>query len=85
MTGNLDAVISEIKSGGDVNARNKNGTTCLMYAKTAAFGDGDLRIMEILVQQGAKINAIDNMEKNALDYAIENADKVIGFLKGNSK
>ncbi len=81
--GNLPIVISEIDSGADVNSCNKNGTTPLMYAKTAAFGNGDLQIMKILIQAGARVEIKDNNGKNALEYAIDNSTKIIDFLKEN--
>ncbi len=83
--GNLEEVLLEISRGADVNTCNKNGTTALMYAKTAAIGSADLRIIKALLQAGAQIDATDNKGRNALDYASENSAKIIEFLKENQK
>jgi len=78
--GDLEKAIRLIKSGADVNATNANGTTPLMFAKTAAFGSGDLRILNLLIASGADINAKDKHNKTALDYTVERSQLLIKFL-----
>jgi ankyrin repeat protein len=51
-----------LKAGADVNARDNEGKTPLMYAK-------DAEAVEILLQTGSEINAVDHAGKTALDYA----------------
>ena len=53
--------------GGDVNCRNADGTTPLMFACLR----GCLEVARTLVQNGAIVNAIDNSDKSALIYAAE--------------
>lgn len=83
-SGDLSAVTRLIAEGADVNAANRNGTTPLMYAKTAAFGSGDLRIMQALMAAGADVAARDHVGKTALDYTRERAALVTAFLETHS-
>jgi ankyrin repeat protein len=83
--GDLEAVRALIAEGADVNSANQNGTTPLMYAKTAAFGSGDLRIMEALIAAGADVAARDGFGKTAQDYTIERAALVTAFLKAHAQ
>ena len=79
--GNIEEVRRLLAEGADPNARNANGTTPFMYAKTAAFGSGDMTIMRMLVAAGADVGAKDRFGRTALDYAKANAARVIGFIE----
>jgi ankyrin repeat protein len=78
--GALDLVRWLLEAGADPNARSPNGTTPLMYAKTAAFAKGDMAILELLLSHGADIHATDTCGRSALDYATQNGAAVIDFL-----
>lgn len=69
--------------GAEVNAANRNGTTPLMYAKTAAIGSGDISLLRLLIAHGADVNARDNRGRTALEYLESNTTSVITFLKEN--
>lgn len=70
-----------VLSGAEINARNRNGTTPFMYAKTAALGNGDLSVMKLLLVHGADATARDNLGMTALDYARMNSASVIAYLE----
>ena len=53
--------------GADVNGRNADGITPLMFACQR----GQSEVTRTLVQHGAVVNAIDNDDKSALVYAAE--------------
>lgn len=80
-SGHADGVELLLAAGADINATNQQGTTPLMYAKTAAMGSGNLAIMRLLLARGADINARDRAGRTALGYAIANAAAVIEFLE----
>jgi ankyrin repeat protein len=55
-----------LKNGADVNARGKvRGTTPLMLAAE----NGHKKIIELLIDSGANVNAIDQYEETALTRA----------------
>ncbi|MCK9549665.1 ankyrin repeat domain-containing protein [Aquamicrobium sp.] len=70
-----------IEKGADPNRANDNGTTALMFAKTAAFAYGDCTGMQILLDAGADRDARDNSGLTALDYTIRRAEMVRYFLE----
>lgn len=78
--GQLEAARLLLAAGTDVNAANVNGTTPLMYAKTAAVGGGNTDLLQLLLDSGADINARDNSGRTALDYVMVNSETVINFL-----
>ena len=55
-----------IKSGADVNAKDKISRTALMFA---AKRNSNVEVIENLINAGADINAKDIDGKSALDYA----------------
>jgi ankyrin repeat protein len=52
-SGNLDAVKNAVNNGADVNAKDEEGVTPLMQAKSA-------EIAQLLISNGANVNAKDN-------------------------
>lgn len=80
-SGRADVVELLLAAGAQVNAVNQQGTTPLMYAKTAAMGSGNLAILKLLLANGADINARDRAGRTTLDYAVTNAAAVIEFLE----
>jgi ankyrin repeat protein len=79
--GRAEIVELLLAAGAQVNATNHQGTTPLMYAKTAAMGNGNLAVLRLLLAKGADINARDRAGRTALEYAVTNAAAVIEFLK----
>lgn len=67
--------------GASPDLPNHNGTTPLMFAKTDAFGSGDLGIMERLVAAGADVNRRDNAGLTILHYTETRAEKLVNFLR----
>lgn len=70
-----------LEMGADANKANMNGTTPLMFAKTAAFAYGDCGGMKILLDAGANRDARDRNGLTALEYVIERAELVRNFLE----
>jgi len=70
-----------LEQGADPNKANANGTTPLMFAKTAAFAYGDCTAMRVLLDAGADKNARDKNGLTALDYTVRNSAMVIKFLE----
>lgn len=62
-----DMVNLLIEFGADVNCRNADGITPLMFA----CQKGRSEVARTLVQHGATVNAVDNGDKSALVYAAE--------------
>jgi ankyrin repeat protein len=57
-----------IAAGADVNARNNNGTTALMYTVMGGRMNG----VQVLIAAGADVNARNNNGKTALMFATSN-------------
>ena len=68
-SGTVAQVQQAIKAGADVNARNDNGLTPLMYA--AGFNTND-EVLERLIEAGADISAEDDYGLTIFGYAKEN-------------
>jgi ankyrin repeat protein len=68
---NPDLITALIKCGADVNAREKNGLTALMFA--ARWGKYP-EMITALIGGGANVNLRDEEGKLAIDYASENPD-----------
>lgn len=70
-----------LQQGADPDKANANGTTPLMFAKTAAFAYGDCAGMKVLLDAGADRDARDRKGLTALDYTISRAALVRNFLE----
>lgn len=71
-----DIVTELLDRGADPNATGKNGTTVLMYAKTA-FLKGDTEstaLLDLLIERGADSSRRDKFGCNILDYVKESED-----------
>lgn len=55
-----------IRTGANIEHRNKAGTTPLM---TAAFACAERDVIELLIERGADLLAVDKKGENAADYA----------------
>ena len=66
--GRLDLVKALIERGAEVNDRNFNGTTVLMYAKDHCLNAGNTELFEYLLAQGADIGLRDYSGKTVADY-----------------
>lgn len=82
--GDIDEAKRLIADGADVNARNANGTTPLMYAKTYTFTTGDIALLTLLLANGADANARDNAGKTASDYTIERSALIVRVLDSST-
>ena len=83
-SGTLQEIEDAIKSGADVNARTRNGTTALMFAATGSNPE----IITMLLKNGADANLENRNGRRAIDYAkgnenLENTD-VFRELNGRS-
>ena len=69
---NLDTVMYLLHKGADVNAKDNDGRTVLMYASGIM---GNLETVTYLVNQGADVNAKDKDGRTASDLAKDKAVK----------
>ncbi|MBI4823896.1 MAG: ankyrin repeat domain-containing protein [Nitrospirae bacterium] len=76
--GDINKVKSLLQHGADVNAKDNNGNTALMYA---AVG-GHTEIVQTLLNKGANVNAKNNFGNTALIYAVKNGRTEIVSLLG---
>ena len=65
MDGDIERAKSLIDAGADVNARDIDGWTPLMYAAL----NGHTEIVELLIESGADVNAEDNNGQTVLMFA----------------
>ena len=61
-----EAIQKFLKAGADVNERDDDGCTPLIYAAQS----GDLALIKILVERGATVNSVDNGGGSALGYLV---------------
>jgi uncharacterized protein len=74
----LEAVKSSIAQGANVNDKDKDGKTALIYASEKGNAD----IVKFLIAQGANVNAKDKDGKTALMYAADKGHTdVVALLK----
>lgn len=67
-SGKIEAVLSIQKKGGDIQSTNLNGTTTLMYAKSAFEKNKDIRLINYLLQNGVSPKNKDIKGKTVMDY-----------------
>ena len=76
--GNFEILQMLLEFGADINARNINGTTVLMYAKDYAISTGNKCIFDFLINRGANINATDWSGRSLHDYLSADEKKWLG-------
>ena len=54
---NIEAATQAIADGADVNAKGERGLTPLHFAVVAALDSGDNKVIELLIENGADVNA----------------------------
>ncbi len=80
--------------GADVNARQKNGTTALMFAAGLGFGTGTfandyategqlLESVKVLMAAGADVNAVNEAGETPLHFGAHASDDIVKFLAEN--
>ena len=71
-----------IKAGTDINAKDNDGMTALMYAagNKMYYPHIASKVVTVLIKAGSDINAKDNDGKRALDHAMRN-----DYLKYNKE
>ena len=76
--GDITAVNALLAKGAEVNAKDKDGRTALMYAA----GNGHTETVETLLAKGAEVNAEDKGGRTALMYATwKGHTKIVRLLK----
>ncbi len=76
--GNVEAVKIIHSFGGRLNSKNLNGTTTLMYAKSAYESTKDLKLIEYLLDRGVSVKSKDVYGKTIFDYT--NDSQIINLL-----
>ena len=72
----VELAVYLISKGANVNAVNNKGTSVFMYAKTPVIQNfKGINILEILLDNGAKINHLDKFNKSVLDYVYDLKDE----------
>ncbi len=80
--------------GADLNARQKNGVTPLMFAAGLGFGTGTfandfatpaelLECVKVLVAAGADVNAVSEAGQTPLHFGAQASDDIVKFLAAN--
>ena len=71
-----------LQNGANINSTNNNGTTVLMYAKTKVLENSNYAFLDLLLAQGATINAKDKKNNwTVLDYVKQsNHQPLINYL-----
>ncbi|EFQ96863.1 ankyrin and HET domain-containing protein [Nannizzia gypsea CBS 118893] len=81
INGDARRVRSLIASGADLNTRDREGMTALVWAVRLRRGE----VVRLLVEAGAKLDVQDYERRTALDYAREIADEeILGYLTAES-
>ena len=80
--GNLPLCKTLISLGANIHQSNCNGSTPLMYALSSDVSASKFLIAELLIENGALIEAVDMFGLAAIDYAKKNNDdEVINYIK----
>jgi methionyl-tRNA formyltransferase len=79
--GAYDCVNYLLIEGVDVNAKNYNNTSVIMYAKSNAIKTRELNILELLLQHGADVNEKDVFNKTVFDWVKEEDLELYNFFK----
>lgn len=75
--GNIAQVRYALERGADINARNNNGVSALIWAAN----NGHVGVVQLLLQHGANINEFSNNYRTSLMWACYwGHDKVVEFL-----
>jgi ankyrin repeat protein len=80
-----------LASGAEVDARQKNGTTALMFAAGIGYGTGTfandyatpaelLESVRVLVAAGADVNAVSEAGQTPLHFGAQASDDIVKFL-----
>jgi ankyrin repeat protein len=80
-----------LSHGADFNARQKNGTTALMFASGQGYGTGTfakdyatvdelLESVKVLVAAGADVNAVNEAGDTPLHFGAQASDEIVKFL-----
>lgn len=79
--GHLEVVKYLCEQEIDIHTTNYKGTSCLMYAKSAAERSGNTAVMEFLLDCDVDINHKDNKDRTILNYAqTDNSQFIVDFL-----
>lgn len=84
--GNVDLVKWLVEAGADINDRNNNGTTVIMYYKEYMSRSRDFSRLEELINLGADLSLSDHAGKTVFDYINNSSDSLLlnafdGFRK----
>lgn len=81
MNGHVSVVDALLRSGVDINRKNAQGNTALMFAS----GGGYTRVVRLLLERDADPGLRNLDRKQAKDFAmVENHKDVIGLLETRS-
>ena len=89
--GDSAAIRLLLANGADADARQKNGTTALMFAAGIGYGTGTfandyatpaelLESVKVLVAAGADVNAISEAGQTPLHFGAQASDDIVKFL-----
>ena len=79
--GHLNMVYQLIDAGADIQSKNPNGTTLLMYALSHFQKTQDHKLFEFLLRRGADTTSKDRYGKTLKDYVYEkNCPQLLRFL-----
>ena len=79
--GSLESISLLIKSGADVNAKNYNLTSVLMYAKNNALISNSYKLIDKLIDNGANIYHKDIHGKNVIDWVKNENENLFKYFK----
>ena len=78
--GFYDAFMLLVANGANLQQRNWNGTTLLMYAKDGWRKNGDTRIFAYLRKHGADLDEVDYRGKSLKDYCTKEELKILAKI-----